>query len=136
MMRIYLKKEWSEIGLRFSLGFILLSAVADRFGLWPKDVSAWYNWTSFIEYTATLNPWFPSSIVPFIATSVTCLEGILAIMLFFKIKIRLTTQVGGTLLLLFAIAMSLTTGVKGMLDYGVLPLSFSFFALGYLQEQN
>ncbi len=45
--------EWF-LRIALSLGF--LSAVADRFGLWGKEVSAWGNWENFIAYTQKLNP--------------------------------------------------------------------------------
>ena len=132
-MKFPLKKEWVEIGLRLSLGGVFLSAVADRLGLWPKDVSVWYTWESFIEYTAVLNPWFPLIIMPIIGGIVTGLEILFGIALLFNYKTNLMSKLSGVLLLLFALAMCLTTGVKSMLDYGVLPLSFSAFAFGYLK---
>jgi hypothetical protein len=36
-----------KLSLRFAVGFGFLSAVADRFGMWPKEISAWGNWEDF-----------------------------------------------------------------------------------------
>src|ERR1700756_2876131 len=50
----------SPVFLRLALGISLLSAVADRFGLWgvygQPNVS-WGNYARFVDYTAELN-WF------------------------------------------------------------------------------
>jgi hypothetical protein len=56
--------EWF---LRIALSAGFLSASADRFGMWPKEVSAWGNWQNFVVYTKSLNPFAPDSLVPFLA---------------------------------------------------------------------
>ena len=48
-----------KLFLRFGIGAGFLSAVADRFGLWPAEISAWGNWESFISYTKMINPYIP-----------------------------------------------------------------------------
>ncbi len=68
--------EWF---LRLSLSIGMLSAVADRFGIWPKEQSAWGNWDAFVKYTATLNPYFPESVTPYLGSLATFLEIVLAI---------------------------------------------------------
>ena len=50
--------------LRIVLGITMLSAVADRFGLWGapgSNVVAWGNWENFVIYTQTLNSWASKS---------------------------------------------------------------------------
>ena len=131
---MYLKKEWIKAGLRISLGVIFLSAVADRFGLWPKDVSAWYTWSNFLDYTSTLNPWFPVGVIPLLGIVVTGLEIVLGTALILNYKIKTTSLLSGVILFIFALAMCFTTGVKGMLDYGVLPLIFSALALRCMED--
>lgn len=63
-----------KLFLRFSIGLGFLSAVADRFGYWSKEVSAWGNWSNFLEYTQFLNPRMPLSFIPFIGWTSTILE--------------------------------------------------------------
>ena len=49
--------------LRWALGVTLLSAVADRFGLWglPGVVNiSWGNWPRFVAYTAKVNSFLPA----------------------------------------------------------------------------
>ena len=133
-MNIEINKHWVEYGLRYSIAISFLSAVADRLGLWPKDVSAWFNWGNFLDYTATLNPWAPESLIPFIGYGITGLECILAVMLVAKYKVKISSILSSVLLFIFVCAMSMTVGVKSVLDYGVLPMGFSALALYKLQD--
>ena len=59
-----MKKIIIKLFLRFGIGIGFLSAVADRFGLWPAEVSAWGNWENFLEYTKLINPLIPETLVP------------------------------------------------------------------------
>ena len=75
--------EWF---LRLSLSAGFLSAVADRFGLWRKDLSAWGNWDNFIAYTKTLNPLVPQPLISVLGGVATALEVIFAIALLTNYK--------------------------------------------------
>mgnify|MGYP003720871445 CR=1 FL=1 len=39
-----------KLFLRLAISIGFLSAVADRFGLWNKDVSVWGNWDNFLNF--------------------------------------------------------------------------------------
>lgn len=108
--------EWF---LRVALSAGFLSAVADRFGLWSKGLSVWGNWDNFIAYTQTLNPIVPDSLIPFLGGIATFLEVVFAIGLLTNFKTALVAQCSGFLLLLFALAMTFSTGIKPPLDYSV-----------------
>jgi len=111
-----------EILLRLSLAVGFLSAVADRFGLWgaPGEANvAWGEWQAFVEYTATLNPMVPSSLIPALAWTATLMEIILAIGLLIGWKLRWVALASGVLLLLFALTMTFSLGIKAPLDYSV-----------------
>lgn len=69
-----MKDKVIKLFLRFSIGAGFLSAVADRFGLWSQEVSAWGNWNKFLEYTQFLNPMVPHSFIPFLGWASTILE--------------------------------------------------------------
>lgn len=43
-----MKSKIIKLFLRITIGVGFFSAVADRFGFWSKDVSAWGNWDSFV----------------------------------------------------------------------------------------
>ena len=124
-----------KLFLRFAIAFGFLSAVADRFGLWSADVSAWGNWDSFVQYTAVINPWFPSSAIPALAITATSAEVIFAICLLIGFKTKLFANLSGLLLLIFAISMSLSIGIKPVFDYSVFIAAAGAFALGTMKEK-
>ncbi len=124
----------TKLFLRLSIGAGFLSAVADRFGLWPAEVSAWGNWNSFEQYTQTINPWFPPSIIPFIAIAATALEIIFGVALVIGYRTRLVAQLSGWLLLAFALAMTFSRGIKAPLDAAVFAASAGAFGLGLIKE--
>ncbi|QAA82395.1 DoxX family membrane protein [Aequorivita sp. H23M31] len=124
-----------KLFLRLALAAGFLSAVADRFGFWPDNVSAWGNWESFLQYTATINPWFPSSAIPALAIIATCAEIIFAIFLIIGFKTKLFANLSGLLLLIFALSMSFSIGIKPVFDYSVFIASAGAFALGAMKEK-
>ena len=121
--------EWF---LRLSLSAGFLSAVADRFGLWRKDLSAWGNWDNFIAYTKTLNPLVPQPLISVLGGVATSLEVIFAIVLLTSYKTAFFARCSGYLLLLFALAMTFSKSIKVPLDYSVFCASAASFALGLL----
>jgi thiosulfate dehydrogenase (quinone) large subunit len=118
--------EWF---LRIALSAGFLSAVADRFGLWNKQVSAWGNWASFVDYTQALNPYMPVNIIPLLAYVATALEILLGVLLLFNFKTKLVAKASGFLLLLFGVSMAIAKGIKLPLDYSVFCASAAAFAL-------
>lgn len=126
--------EWF---LRIALSAGFLSATADRFGIWPKEVSAWGNWQSFVDYTKSLNPIIPDSLLPFLAYTATGLEIILGILLLTNFKTNWIAKASSILLLLFALSMTFSKSVKLPLDYSVFTASAAAFALSIIvQAQN
>ena len=130
-----------KLFLRLALGLGFLSAVADRFGYWNPEISAWGNWDSFLEYTKTINPWLPESFIPSIGSLATLAELVFALCLILGFKTKLFAKLSGCLLLLFAVSMWLSTGIKGPIDYSVFTASAAAFALstmkeGYLELDN
>lgn len=130
-----MKQNIIKLFLRFAISIGFLSAVADRFGLWSKEVSAWGNWNSFLEYTQLINPWIPNSIIPTVGIIATTAELIFAIFLIIGFKTELFAKLSGFLLLLFALSMVSSTGIKGVLDYSVFSASAGAFALSLIKEK-
>jgi uncharacterized membrane protein YphA (DoxX/SURF4 family) len=124
--------EFGTVYLRLALGIGFLSAVADRFGLWgapgAKGV-AWGSFDNFLTYTATLNPFLPSSLVPAVSWIATFAELILGLLLVLGFRIRETAALSGVMLLLFAIGMITGVGIKAPLDYSVFAASAGAFLL-------
>ena len=108
--------------LRLALGVTLLSAVADRFGIWgppgARTVS-WGDWTHFVAYTAEVNSFLPNSVAPALAVIATAAEGLVGIALILGIFRRPLAIASAVLFALFAGAMTLSFGVKAPLDYSV-----------------
>tara|TARA_R110002073_G_scaffold89852_6_gene212514 strand:- start:31758 stop:32156 length:399 start_codon:yes stop_codon:yes gene_type:complete len=129
-----LNKKHLTLFLRLSIAVGFLSAVADRFGLYSKSNSVWGNWESFLEYTKVINPWFPEIIIPSIGIIVTLLEVVFATFLVFGFKTQLYARLSGFLLLLFALSMAFSIGIKPVLDYSVLPIVAASFALSTMEE--
>ena len=125
-----------QLFLRFALGSSFLSAVADRFGYWPVGSSVWGNWKAFVEYTQVVNPWFPNGIIEPIAILVTVAEILLGIGLLVGFKTKLLAQVSGILLLLFAVSMLFSLGIKAPLDYSVFTAAAAAFALSVLPKNE
>lgn len=127
--------KWIKLFLRLSLAVGFLSAVADRFGLWPANVSVWGNWESFLEYTQTINLWMPGSLIPAVGVLATALEVIFGICLLIGLKTELFAQLSGWLLLLFALSMVFSLGIKAPFDYSVFAAAAAAFALSVMKEK-
>jgi len=124
-----------KIFLRVSLAASFLSAVADRLGLWSKEVSAWGNWEAFLNYTAVINPWMPAGLIPALGFVASAAEVLFGVCLLAGFKTELVARLSGALLLLFAISMTLATGIKGPLDYSVFTAAAGAFALSTLTSK-
>ena len=123
---------WASVYLRFALGAVFLASVTDRFGLWgPHGVPnvAWGDLHRFTDYTMKLNPWAPPAIVPAIVWIVTIAEIVLGLSLILGFRIRLVALASGTLLLLFALGMTVGTGFKSALNASVFSASAGAFLL-------
>lgn len=128
-------KKIIKLFLRLAISISFLSAVADRFGLWPKEVSSWGNWEAFLHYTHSLNPWFPSSLIPTVGGIATAAEFLFAICLLTGFKTELFAKLSGILLLIFALSMSFSVGIKAPLDFSVFTASAAAFALSFMKEK-
>jgi uncharacterized membrane protein YphA (DoxX/SURF4 family) len=124
-----------KLFLRFAIGTAFLSAVADRLGWWNEKVSTWGNWSNFLEYTHLINPWFPDSFIQILAIIATVAEIIFGVFLIIGFKTELIAKLSGCLLLLFALSMTFSTGVKGAMDYSVFTASARAFALSLMKEK-
>lgn len=122
-----------KLFLRVAVATGFLSAVADRFGLWGKNISVWGNWENFEGYTHSLLPFLPETVIPFFAWTATLAEIIFGILLFIGFKTELTAKLSGVLLILFALAMTTSSGIKGALDYSVLSASAAAFAISTIK---
>lgn len=133
------RTEIVRLFARLALGVSFLSAVADRFGLWgpygAKNVS-WGDFAHFVAYTGAVTSLFPSSLtVPF-AWAATAAETVCGILLIAGFKIRLASVLSGLLLLLFAMGMVTSLGVKKPLDYSVFSAAAAAFLLAFWEPDR
>lgn len=126
-------KIYPQLFLRIALAATLLSAVADRFGYWGTQ-SVWGNWENFITYTRVLTFYLPDALTALAATLATILEITFAVLLLFGYQTRLTAKLTGALLLLFALSMTFSQGLKSTLDYSVWIGSAACFLLASCEK--
>ncbi|WP_347052085.1 DoxX family membrane protein [Flavobacterium olei] len=113
-----------EAGLifRIVLAITMLSAVADRFGIWGAPGSngvAWGTWENFVLYTQTLNPYANKATAEVLGGIATFLEVVLSLLLLFGFKTRIAALGTALLLFFFGFAMAVSVSVKAPFDYSV-----------------
>ena len=130
-----MNKKIIKLFLRLAIGTAFLSAVADRFGWWNEKVAVWGNWDNFLGYTQLINPWVSVSLISTLGIIATAAEIIFGTFLIIGFKTEFFARLSGFLLLLFALSMSLSTGLKGAFDYSVFTASAGAFALSLMKEK-
>ncbi len=108
--------------LRIVLAITMLSAIADRFGIWGAPGSnavAWGSWDNFVMYTQTLNPYANKATAEILGIAATFLEIILSLLLIFGFKTRIAALGTAFLLFFFGFAMAVSVSVKAPFDYSV-----------------
>ena len=118
--------DWEQMAslyLRFALGASFLSGIADRFGLYTGRNVGYGNFAGFLAYTAKVNSFMPAWIIPFLAWAATAAEFFLGLALVLGIWLRWAAFGSALLLLLFAVAMAISFGIKSPLDYSVFSAS-------------
>ncbi len=93
---------------------------------------AWGDFTRFRQYTARVNPWAPPALVPMLAWAATVAETILGAALLGGVYTRAAGLASGVLLSLFAMGMTIGTGVKSALDASVFSAAAGAFGLALL----
>jgi uncharacterized membrane protein YphA (DoxX/SURF4 family) len=122
----------AQLYARMAVGLGFLSAVADRFGLWGPHGShnvAWGSFSQFTAYTASVNSVLPASWAPSLALLSTVFETAIGIGLVLGIRTRWMAIGAGTLLAIFAFAMSVSFGIKRPLDLSVFAAGAAGFML-------
>jgi putative oxidoreductase len=129
--------RYSTVFFRLALAAGFFTSVTDRFGIWgPYGVKnvAWGDMSHFLEYTATLNPYLPTSAIPPLGWLVTGLEVGLGLALVLGVRTRAAAVASGFLLLAFGLGMTIGTGVKSALNASVFAASAGALLLGSMDE--
>jgi len=117
------KAVWIAIFVvRVALAVTLLSAVADRFGIWGPHGAphvAWGDWEHFVAYTGVLNSFAPHWLVVVLAWIATVLEIGLALGLLAGFYLEYVAYAAAALFAVFGLAMAANLGVKSPLDASV-----------------
>jgi uncharacterized membrane protein YphA (DoxX/SURF4 family) len=122
-----------------ALGASFLSAVADRFGLWGapgKPGVAWGDFQHFTQYAGMVNSFLPARVIPAVAWAATIAETTFGLGLVLGIYKWVMTLGSAVLLLMFALAMSISFGIKAPLDYSVFSASAAAFLLFAMQKRG
>lgn len=127
---MYLKFVKLFTRLAIATGF--LSAVADRFGLWTYGL-VWGKWENFVDYTQSILPWFGPKVVSLLAAVATLAEVVLALLLIIGWKVAMCAKLSGLLMLLFALAMTFSGGIKTAFDASVFAAAAAAFALSTIK---
>src|SRR5213594_4299564 len=120
--REFTVKRWAILYARIALGAAFLSGIADRFGLWGKNVG-YVDFAHFMQYTAQVNSFMPAFTIPFLAGAATVAELVLGIALISGVWLRWVALGSALLLVLFGTAMAISFGLKSPLDYSVFSAS-------------
>jgi uncharacterized membrane protein YphA (DoxX/SURF4 family) len=121
---------------RLALGTAFLSAVASRFGFYKHDGSHFNNFASFVQYTAEVNSFLPSAMIPFVAWTATIAETLFGIALIVGFRTKWVAFGSSALLFLFATAMAISFGIKAPMDYSVYSASAGALLLGLYCQRS
>jgi putative oxidoreductase len=116
--------------LRLPIALAFLQAVSDRFGLLGGPGTpgvAWGDFSHFIQYTAQVNSFMPSSTIPALAVVATICEITFGVTLLFGIRIPAVALGSAALLFLFATAMTISG--HSQFAYGVYLMAAGALAL-------
>jgi len=113
---------------RLALGFAFLNGIAERFGLYGRNVG-YGNYANFVKYTAQVNAFMPASTIPFLAAAATVAELVLGLLLVAGVWKRPVALASAALLVMFGTAMAISFGPWSPLDYSVFTASAAAFML-------
>mgnify|MGYP000900781228 FL=1 len=122
-------RQIAKLFLRLTVAASMLSSVADRFGIWAKELCMWGDMDKFIAYTQSLIPYIPANAVPVLAWTATVLEVLLPLCLLVGLKLKWTASLSGLMILVFAIAMATSVGIKAPLNYSAFTASAAAFGI-------
>lgn len=122
-------RQIAKLFLRLTVAASMLSSVADRFGIWAKELCMWGDMDKFVAYTQSLIPYIPANAVPVLAWTATVLEVLLPLCLLVGLKLKWTASLSGLMILVFAIAMATSMGIKAPLNYSAFTASAAAFGI-------
>lgn len=122
--------RWVAAILRLPIAIAFLDAVADRLGLLGPHGApgvAWGDFAHFIAYTAHVNSFMPSALIPALAVLATICETVFGLALLLGVRIPL--MAAGSALLLFLFGTAMTISGLSQFAYGVYLMAAGAMAL-------
>ena len=89
----------------------------------------WGNWKNFVDYSNSVNSFVPESLGNPLAVLATIFEIVIPVWLIVGYKLRYAAMASGILLTGFALAMTVSFGIKAPLDYSVFTAAAASFLL-------
>ena len=132
-MRLLRAASWA---VRIALGVSLLSAVADRFGLWGAPGAPGVTWgdvAHYNAYVAKLNFFVPAIFIPLAGWTATIAEIVLGITLLVGWQLRWSALLTAMMLAVFGVTMTLALGPHAPLSYSVFSAASAAFLLFAIQ---
>lgn len=129
----------SELYARVALGAGFLVSVADRFGLWGaygRPNVSWGNFQNFVQYTGMVNSFLPTRMILPLAWAATIAETVFGVGLLLGLYQRVMAIGSAALLLMFALAMSISFGIKSAINYSVFAASAAALLLAIIQRKS
>jgi uncharacterized membrane protein YphA (DoxX/SURF4 family) len=119
-------RDLASLYLRLALGFSFLYSVADRFGVLGGPGAngvSWGTFPRFTSYVGILNWYAPHWSIAAIASLDTALELMLGLALIVGLWTKVSAWISAILLLIFALTISIATGIGGAFQYSVFTAS-------------
>jgi uncharacterized membrane protein YphA (DoxX/SURF4 family) len=128
-----------QLLLRLALGITFLTPVFDRLGILGRAGTGnieWGNWENFINYTATLMPYFDRPMVNIMGLTATIAEAAIAVGLIAGFKTKYVALGSCILTLTFIVFMATSVGIQKPINFGVFTASAASFLLSKIQNYN
>jgi uncharacterized membrane protein YphA (DoxX/SURF4 family) len=97
---------------------------------------SWGNFQNFVQYTGMVNSFLPSRMIPPLAWAATIAETVFGVGLLLGLYQRVMAIGSAALLLMFALAMSISFGIKSAINYSVFAASAAALLLVIIQRKS
>lgn len=111
-----------SVGSRLALGTSFVLSVCDRLGFYGKPGDrgvSWGTFEHFLAYTAEVNSFAPSWMVPYLGTVASAMELLFGVTLILGLALRWAAFGTAAMLLVYGSAMAISFGIKSPFDYSV-----------------
>jgi putative oxidoreductase len=129
--------DWERLVMlygRLALGSAFLSAVGSRFGVWRGEPGL-KHFHAFVRYTAEVNSFMPSAVIPFLAWAATAAELSLGIALIIGFQTKWAALGSALHQARLGTARAVSFGIRSPMDYSVFSASSAALLLAVCQSR-